>query len=86
MLDRCTADTKIMGASLDYYIQQNFQSPLMEKTRYSMTKPDLNNMYPQTQPYRKYQKENPNPRKLTAPTKIQATDDPPPSKPKEDKH
>ena len=33
---------------------QRFESPLMEKTRYSMTKPYLNNMCPQTQSYRKY--------------------------------
>ena len=42
-------------------------------------------MYPQTQPYRKYQKENFNPRKLTAPSKTQATE-PPPAKPKKGKY
>ena len=58
----------------------------MEETRYSMTKPDLNNIYPQTQPYRKYWKESPNPRKLTSPTKTQATDNLTSAKPKEGKH
>ena len=36
----------------DYYTQQNSQSPKMEKPRYSMTKPSLPNIYPQTQPYK----------------------------------
>ena len=30
----------------DYYTQQSFKLPSMEKTRYSMTNPDLNNTYP----------------------------------------
>ncbi|EGW09537.1 hypothetical protein I79_006137 [Cricetulus griseus] len=42
-----------------------FQSIYTEKTRYSMTKPDSNNTYPPIQPYRKFCKENCNPRKLT---------------------
>jgi hypothetical protein len=31
----------------------------MEKTRYYKTKPNLNNIYPQIQPCRKFLKENP---------------------------
>ena len=38
-----------MNARPDYYTQHSFLSPLKEKTRYFMTKTDLNNMYPQTQ-------------------------------------
>ena len=39
ILDRCAADTKRpWDAKIDYYTQQSFQSPSMEKTRYSMTK------------------------------------------------
>ena len=45
-------------ANLDYSNQPNFVSPQKEKTRYSMTKPDLNKIDPQIHPYRKYQKEN----------------------------
>ena len=33
-------------------------------------------MYQQTQPYRNYEKENPNPRKITAPTKTQESNNP----------
>jgi hypothetical protein len=42
----------------------------MEKTRYSETKPNLN-VYPQIQPYRKYLKENSNPRRVTTHKKTQ---------------
>jgi hypothetical protein len=40
-------------ASPDYYTQQNFQSQQTEKTRYSMTKPNLNNIFLLIQPYRR---------------------------------
>ena len=75
-----------MDASPDYYTQLSFFSPSMEKTRYSRTKTDLNNMKPQTQPYRKYQKENHKPRKPTTPIITQASDNPPPAQLKEGKH
>jgi hypothetical protein len=39
----------------------------MEKTRHSMIKPNLNNIYPQIEPYRQYYKENSNPKRLTTP-------------------
>lgn len=40
-----------------------------------MTKQDLNDTYPQIQPYRKYFKKNSIKRNLAVPTKTQATSD-----------
>jgi hypothetical protein len=42
----------------------------MEKLRYFMTKPNLNNTFPLNQPYRGYQKENSNPMRLSTLKKI----------------
>jgi hypothetical protein len=53
----------------------------MEKTVYPMTKSNLNNTYPQIQSYRKYQKQNSNTKRLSAPTGNNLT----PAKPKEGK-
>ena len=50
-----------------------------------MTKPDLINTYLQIQPYREYQKENSNPRKLATSTKTQEIDNSVPANPKEEK-
>ena len=74
------------GLKPKYHTQQSYQSPSIEKTRYSMPKPDLINTYLQIQSYRKYQKENSNPRKLTATMKTQAIDNLTPENPKEGKH
>ena len=41
------------------------KSPQMKKTRYFQTNINSNNIYPQIQPYRKYQKENCNPGRIT---------------------
>ena len=46
----------------------------MEKTRYSMTKTDLNNTYPQIQHYIRFWKENSNRMNITTLTKTQAMD------------
>ena len=46
----------------------------MEKKRYSMTKTDLNNTYPQIHHYRRFWKENSNPTIITTLTKTQAID------------
>jgi hypothetical protein len=44
----------------------------MEKIRYFKKKnPISNNIYPQVQPYRKYWKENSNPRRITTSNKTQ---------------
>jgi hypothetical protein len=39
--------------------------PIDGETRYSKTNPNLNNIYPQTQPYRKYYMKNSNSRRIT---------------------
>ena len=52
-------------------IQQNSQSPQMEKSRYSMTNPKLNNIFLLIQPYRGQQKQNTNRRRVTTPQQIQ---------------
>jgi hypothetical protein len=43
----------------------------MEKLRYSMTKPNLNNIFLLIEPYRRYEKESSNTRKVTTPKKTQ---------------
>ena len=57
VLDRCAADTErpLVQAQTSKPSKALKLSPLTEKTRYSMTKPDLNRFtYLTTQPYRKY--------------------------------
>ena len=46
----------------------------------------LKNTYPQIQPYRKYEKETFNPRKLAVPMRTQAIDNLIPTNSKEEKH
>ena len=45
------------------------QSPFMEKSRQSMTKLNLKNIFPLIQPYRVYQEENYNPMRIFIPKK-----------------
>jgi hypothetical protein len=52
-----------------------------EKTRYSMTKPNLNNIFLLIQPYIGYKKENSNKRRLTTSKKTYLT-----RKPKDENH
>ena len=56
----------------------------MEKTRYSITYPGLVNIYLHIKSYGKHMKENSNPRKLAAPIKTQAIDNPTPANQKEE--
>jgi hypothetical protein len=44
-LESCLTESKKPDTIPDYNIQQNFQSPEMEKTRYSMRKLNLDNIY-----------------------------------------
>jgi hypothetical protein len=52
----------------------------MKKAKYSMTKPNLSNLYLQIQPHRKYLKDNSNPRRLTTHKKIQEINNSTPAK------
>ena len=52
-----------MDSSLDYYKQQSFQSPQMEKTNYSMIKPHFQYLLTNTA-LQKVLEEKYNPRKL----------------------
>jgi hypothetical protein len=54
-----------------YYSQQTTQSPSMKKLRYSMSKPNLNNIFLLMQPHRGHQNENSNTRRVTTPKKTQ---------------
>ena len=69
-------------AKIDYYTQQSFQSPSMEKTRYSMTKTVIKYYVPTNPVPQKVLEGKPQLKKVNCTHKAQATYNPPPVLPK----
>jgi hypothetical protein len=53
-LGRCLPNPKRPQMATQTFISSKTFNHQMVKTRYFMTKPNLNNIYPQIQPYRRY--------------------------------